>query len=151
VLEDTTCQQIARNASCFDFEGSSVWNDSIAKTQIGLHIRETTAFYGGLDSFNYDCVLAEVDSESFSHIYAQGVGMIDPPGVKFSLVLGNEYGMKKKFLHTLRPNEVSHCELLLTMLNRMTPETSERYQRVNVRFEKAVYHFLRLVKPISFS
>jgi predicted secreted Zn-dependent protease len=65
--------------------------------------------------------------------------------------MGNEYGMGKKFLHALRPNEVSHCELLLTMLNRITSETSERYERVNVRFEKAVYYFLRLVKPISFS
>jgi hypothetical protein len=114
-------------------------------------MRETTAYYGGLDSFNFDCVLAELDSESFSHVYAKEVGSIGPPGVKFSLVMGNEYGMGKKFLHALRPNEVSHCELLLTMLNRITSETSERYERVNVRFEKAVYYFLRLVKPISFS
>lgn len=144
-------QHIARNAPCFDFEGSTPWNDYIGKSQIGLHIRETTAFYGGLDTFNYDCVLAEIDAESFSHIYASDVGQIDYPGVKFSLVMGNEYGMTKKYLHSLRPNEVSHCELFLTMLTRIIPETTERYNRVNVRFEKAVYYFLRLVKPFSFS
>lgn len=92
-----------------------------------------------------------MDAESFSHIYASDVGNIAPPGVKFSLVMGNEYGMSKKYSHALRPNEVSHCELLLTMLNRVTPETTDRYNRVNVRFEKAVYYFLRLVKPISWS
>jgi hypothetical protein len=46
LLEDTVLRHIARNACSLDFEGSSAWNDSINRHQIGLHARESTAYAG---------------------------------------------------------------------------------------------------------
>lgn len=153
LLEDTVLRQIARNACSLDFEGSSSWNDSISRHQIGIHARESTAYAGGLDVFNMECILAEIDSESTSHRNAEGVGLLESPGVKFSLVMGNEYGKHKqqKYSHALRPNETSHYELLATMRNRLTTETARRLEEESVRFEKTVYEFLALVRPFSFS
>ena len=151
LLEDVVIRHIARSACSLDFEGSSVWNDSIGRHQIGLHARESTAFAGGLDTFNMECILAELDEESLSHKHASDVGTLDFPGVKFSLVMGNEYGKHKQhFSHALRPDETSHYELSATMQNRINPETAKRIQCENVRFEKAVYEFLSLVRPFSF-
>lgn len=151
VLEEAVLQHIARCACSLDFEGSSAWNDSIGRYQIGVHARESTVYAGGLDTFNMDSILAEIDDESISHKHSPDVGHIDSPGVKFSLVMGNEYGSKQKYSHDMRPDEVSHIDLMTTMLSRVMPETIDRLNRENVKFEKAVFNFLRLVRPFSFS
>jgi hypothetical protein len=104
-------------------------------------------------AFNMECILAEIDAESTSHKYAESVGQLEAPGVKFSLVMGNEYGKHKmtKYSHALRPDETSHYELLSTMQNRITPETASRIREESVQFEKTVFEFLSLVRPFSFS
>jgi hypothetical protein len=151
VLENVVMEQIARCASSLEFEGSSAWNDEIGPAQIGVLARETTTYSGGLDQFNFDCILAELDEESQSQKHSPQVGHLDSPAVKFSLVMGNEYGMKKKFTHNLRPDEVSHYDLITTMNSRVTPETKERYVRHDPRFEKTVHDLLKLVRPLSFN
>lgn len=153
-LEMAVLKQIARCAGSFDFEGASEWNASLGdhqSQQIGLHVRESTAFIGGLDVFNYECLLAEVDSQSQSAQHAPAVGRLDPPGVKYSLVMGDEYGSKPKYSLALRPHESSHVEIATSMANRMTAETILRIDEQNVRFEKTIFHFLRLVRPFSCS
>lgn len=147
-------QQIARCASSFDFEGASDWNSTLGDSQskqIGMRLRESTAFIGGLDVFNYECVLAEVDAQSQSQLHAPEVGAMGGSGVKFSLVVGDEYKSQTRFSHALRPLEVSHADLKSSMTNRMTAETSARIDQQNVRFEKNVFEFLRLVRPFNCS
>lgn len=145
-------RHISRSACSLDFEGSTAWNDAISRHQIGVHSRESTTFAGGLDVFNMECILGELDAQSTSHKHAEEVGVLEDPGVKFSLVVGNEYGKhKQQYFHGLRPDETTHYELKATMTNRVMPETSLRIREENVQFEKAVYEFLSLVRPFSFS
>lgn len=153
-LEMAVLQQLARCANSFDFEGASEWNEALGdsqSSQIGLRLRESTAFIGGLDVFNYECLLAELDADSQSKLHSPNVGELEAPGVKYSLVMGDEYGSKPKFNLALRPNEVSHIDIKLSMTNRMTAETVVRIDEQNVRFEKAIFQFLRMVRPFSCS
>jgi hypothetical protein len=151
VLEDAVIRQIARCAIGFEFEGSAAWNERLGPNQIGLHLRESTAFAGGLDTFNMECLLAELDTASKSYVNARNVGVLGGSGVKYTLVLGNEYGSTKAFSTNPRPDEVSHVAIVPTMSQRAATETFERIQRENVRFEKSVYQFLTLIKPFSFN
>jgi hypothetical protein len=153
-LEMSVLQQISRCASSFDFEGASDWNNTLGdeqSKQIGIHLRESTAFIGGLDVFNYECLLAEVDSVSQSSMHSPEVGQMGSPGVKFSLVMGDEYGSKSTFNPALRPNELTHVDIAASMANRMTAETVQRIDDQNVRFEKTIFQFLRMVRPFSCS
>jgi hypothetical protein len=153
-LEMAVLHQIARCASSFDFEGASEWNNclgDVGSKQIGVRLRESTAFIGGLDVFNYECLLAEVDAESQSKAHAPDVGNLAGSGVKYSLVMGDEYGSKPKFSLSLRPNEQSHIDIKASMVNRMTSETLSRIDDQNVRFEKNIFQFLRMVRPFSCS
>ena len=142
-------REVARGVSSFDFEGSSAWNTTIPNHQIGILCRETSAYMGNIDTFDYDCVLAELDEKSVSCKNAPDVGGLEFPAVKYTLVMGNEYGNKKGFLHTPRPNEVSHCNVKNAMVSRVMPYTLQRVSEENVCFEKTVFTILRLLRPIT--
>ena len=142
--------QIARCANAFDFQ-SCAWGQSIPKSQVGLLVRETSVYTGIEDSFDYECVLAQIDKNSESYEQAPDVAEIpmSSSGIKFTLVMGNEYGNRKLFSHVPRPDEVSHLELSAAMSSRITSEASERIDRCNVRFQRTVYTLLRLINPLS--
>lgn len=142
--------QICRCANAFDFQ-SSTWNQSITKDQVGLLVRESSIYTGIEDGFDYECILAQIDKNSESYEHAPDVAEIpqSSSGVKFTLVMGNEYGDRRLFSHVPRPNEVSHLELCTAMISRITPEAGDRVDRCNVRFQRTVYTLLRLINPLS--
>jgi hypothetical protein len=143
---------MARCASAFEFV-SSPWGQKISETQAGILVRESTVYTGTFDTFDYECVLAELDAVSESSKNAPDVGDIPPAsgGVKFTLVMGNEYGNRTLFSHMPRPTEVSHLELIGTLANRITDEAKDRAERCNARFSNTVFTLLRLVRPLSLS
>lgn len=141
---------MSRCANAFDFK-SSPWGQSIPKSQVGLLVRESSVYTGLEDSFDFECVLAQLDKKSESYEQAPDVADIPPSssGVKFTLVMGNEYGNRKLFSHVPRPEEVSHLELCVAIASRITSEAGERVERCNVRFQKTVYTLLHLINPLS--
>ena len=149
-MRDEVLSQICRCANAFDFQ-SSDWNQSIPKNQVGILVRESSAYTGIEDGFDYECVLAQLDKNSESYEHAPDVAEIPPSssGVKFTLVMGNEYGDRRLFSHVPRPDEVSHLELCTAMTSRITPEAGERVDRCNVRFQRTVFTLLRLINPLS--
>lgn len=142
-------REVARGVSAFDFEGSAAWNTTIPSYQIGILCRETSAYMGNLDTFDYECILAELDEKSMSYKNAPDVGTLEAPAIKYTLVMGNEYGSKKGFLHVPRPNEVSHCDIKNAMAERVMPYTLQRIYDENVRLEKTVFSTLRMLRPFS--
>ncbi len=143
-------RQVARCAISVDFEGSAAWNDKLGPNQVGFHARESTAHVGGLDTFNMESILAENDYSSTSSLHAPNVGTLPGSGVKYTLVMGNEYGSSRSYSLAPRPDEVSHVTVAAALNSRVMPETQERIQNANTRFEKNVYNFLRIIKPFSF-
>ena len=143
---------MSRCASAFDFQ-SSAWNQSIPCNQVGLLVRESSVYTGLEDCFDFECVLAELDRQSESFLQAPDVADIpaSSSGIKFTLVMGNEYSDRRLFSHVPRPEEVSHLEICTAMTSRITPESAERVERCNVRFQKTVYTLLRLMNPLSLS
>ncbi len=150
-VEDAVNREVARGASSLEFH-SSHWNQTISDQQIGVLVRETTTYTCPGEDFAYECVLAEADEISQSHKDCPELPLVPGEiGLKFALVFGNEYKEKKKFSHMLRPNEVTHIELIRTLSNRVTPECTKRYNEINQRFQKTVYTLLSLVRPYSLS
>ena len=146
--------QISRCANALEFQSSSVWAEQgKVKHQIGFLVRESSAYTGMEDGFDFECVLAEMDqhSESYSHAPDIGVFPTSTSGVKFTLVMGNEYGDKIRFNNKPRPNEVSHLEIATAMASRATIEAQERMRRSNVRFQNTVYTLLRMINPLTLS
>lgn len=152
-------QQVSRCANAFEFQSSSAWGDQDRRPgQVGLLVRESSAYTsmgeeGG--GFDFECVLAEMDGHSESCLHAPDISPDAFPmstnGVKFTLVMGNEYGNKTRFSNKPRPAEVSHLELAAAMSTRTTIEAQERMQRANVRFQNTVYILLRMINPLSLS
>jgi hypothetical protein len=152
-LEFEVLSQISRCASAYDFS-SAPWSQQIPAYQAGVLVREATVYTGGIDTFDYECVLAEVDEHSEAFKNAPDVGATPPgsSGVKFTLVMGNEYGTREdKFSHVPRPNEVSHLELSEALSRRTAAETKERVERCNARFQNTVFILLRMIRPLSLS
>ena len=143
---------MSRCANAFDFQSSS-WSQSIPSSQVGLLVRESSVYTGLDDCFDFDCVLAQLDRKSESYERAPDVADIpsSTSGVKFTLVICNEYGERRHFSHVPRLNECSHLELSAAMTSRITPEVAERVERCNVRFQKTVYTLLRLINPLALS
>ena len=133
---------MSRWVSSYDYQSSPEWARSIDENKIGLLARESSCYTGGIDSFDFDCVLAENDEFSESNMNSPGTGAIEAPGVKYTLVMGNEYGSKKVFSNEPRRAEVGHMTICEAMMSRQTPEAGERAQRTNGRFEKTVYTLL---------
>jgi hypothetical protein len=145
-LENQVFEQIAQCVSAMDFS-SSAWNQTLSPSQIGIMARESTEYVGSLETYDYESVLVEDDVVSESYKNAPNEGVLSNP--KYTLVLGNQYGVLKNFSHNVRPNEVTHLELIKAMESRLTTETKERIARSNERFQKNVYTILRLIKPFS--
>lgn len=148
-LEDAVLKEIAMLANSVDFEGSSDWNSALKSTQIGILAQESTAFTCHEEAFDFDCILAERDDASESHLSSPAVGTLPSPGVRFTLVLGNDYGTKSGFSLQPRPNEVSHMDLTAALTSRTTEECRERVYRARATFQNTVFRLLRLVRPLS--
>lgn len=145
-LENQIFEQIAQCANAIDFSSSS-WNQTLSSSQIGIMARESTAYVGSLETYDYESVLVEEDEVSESYKNAPDEGVLSYP--KYTLVLGNQYGDLKNFSHNVRPHEVTHLELFKAIESRLTTESKERIFRSNERFQKNVYTLLRLIKPFS--
>lgn len=150
-LEDDVLLAIARCSSALDFT-SSKWNKDLSPSQIGILVRESTVATGQADVFDYESVLAEVDSQSESKLNAPDILDTIPgkSGTKYTLVAGNEYGSKRHYSLAPRPNEQTHVNFNMTLQSRLTEESKERIDRGSERFHKTVYKLLKLVKPFSF-
>ena len=135
-----------------EFSSSIEWNQQgRSSNQVGLLVRESSV-YTGLDGlFDFECILCELDNHSESFLNAPDVGACpqSSSGVKFTLVMGYEYGNRKLFSHKPRPSEISHLELKVAMGNRSTAETQQRIQRCSVRFQKTVNTLLKLINPLN--
>lgn len=148
-LEDAVLLEMSRVANAVDFEGHAEWNRQLPRTQIGLLAQESTSFSSEEEAFDLECVLAERDDASESHRSAESVGTLASPGVKFTLVLGNEYGTREGFSLLPRPDEVSHAQLAEALSSRATEEGRERVQRATASFQDTVFTLLRIVRPLS--
>ena len=135
-------EDMSRWVSSYDYHSSPEWARSIDENKIGVLARESSCYTGGIDTFDFDCILAEKDEFSESNVNSPGTGTIEPPGVKYTLVMGNEYGSKKVFSNEPRRSEIAHMTIREAMQSRQTVEASERAQRTNGRFEKTVYTLL---------
>jgi hypothetical protein len=142
--------EVARCAGAFDFQ-STPWNQTLDDSKVGILVRETSAFTGIGEEFDYEAILAELDSKSISYLNAEAEGLLPGSGVKFSLVMGNEYGTKEEFSSEFRPGEVTHLSLSNAMKNRVMPEALNRVNRTNGRFQKTVSTVLKILHPLSFN
>lgn len=140
---------MARWISSYDYQSCPEWARSIDPTKVGLLLRESSCYTGGIDNYDFDCVLGELDEFSESNMNSPGTGAIEPPGVKYTLVLGNEYGSKKVFSNTPRRGEVAHVTIRQSMSTRQTPEADERAARTNGRFEKTVLTLIRAMRLLN--
>ena len=140
---------ISRASSSMDIHSNSKWNEDIGPSRIGLLVRESSIYTCPGETFDYECILVEKDQVSVSYNNTPELGLVPGPGVKYTLVFGNEYGDRKLFSHVPRPNELSHLDLSRTMTARTTPEAMQRFNRVNQRFRKTVETLLLLIKPYS--
>ena len=139
---------MARCAGGVDFQ-STPWNQSLGEGQAAFFVRETSTFTGEGDSFDFETVLAEVDQMSVSCKNAPQEGVLPGNGVKFTLVMGNEYGDKDTYSATPRPGEVTHLSLSEALASRVMPEAADRIARTNVRFQNTVLTLLKIVRPLS--
>ena len=154
-LEQDVMRELAKCASCLDFRSSDSWNRDLDEAQIGLLLRESTAYTALGEAFDYECVLAEQDQASETFRNAPDAGLITGVGnsaAKYTLVFGNEYGLRKGgFDRKPRPGEVSHIELAAAASARCTTEARDRIKRCNSLFRENVFKLLALVRPLTFS
>lgn len=148
-LEDNVLKEIALLANSFDFEGANDWNSSMKSSQIGILAQESTAFTCTEEAFDFECILAERDDSSSSHLSSPDVGTLPSPGARFTLVLGNDYGTKHVYSLQPRPGEVAHVDLVSALQSRTTDECRERVHRARATFQNTVFVLLRLVRPLS--
>ena len=148
-LEQVVMEEMALCASSMDF-GSTAWNslDQMGPSRIGLFVRETSAYTGGDDVYDYENVLVEKDVVSETHIKCPDEPMLPGAGARFTLVKGNDYGNVEDFSHEARPGEKVRVSVLDAMSTRLTDEAKERVIRTNGGFEDTVLTLLRLVRPL---
>lgn len=127
---------------------STSWNHQLSADQIGIHLKESTVYTCPLENYDFECILAEMDKISESFRNAPKLGEV-PSSVKYTLVMGNEYGNRKLYSHVPRPNETTHIDLSKTMNNRATPEAMQRLRRINTRFTQNITVILSLIKAFS--
>ena len=152
-VEHDVLREIAKCSSALDFASSEHWT-ALAESQVGLVVRESTAYTCVGESFDYECILAEQDVVSDTFRNAPGSAPIAGVGesaCKYTLVFGNEYGNRRGFDNKPRPGEVSHLELATAIGSRCTPEARERIERCNELFQETVFSLLSLVRPFSFT
>lgn len=141
-LESAVYADMSRWISAYDFCSSPEWARTLDEHKIGVLVRESSCYTGCIDTFDYDCVLAESDDHSDSCKNSPDTGAIASPGVKYTLVLGNEYGSKRAFSNEPRRFQEAHMTIRDAMQSRQTLEAGERANRTNGRFENAVYTLL---------
>lgn len=150
-MEDRVIEEISQTISSLEFT-SSAWNQSIGDMQIGVLTRESSTYSCPGETFDYECVLAELDEGTTAYANTPALGLVPAPsGMKFSLVFGNEYGNRKLFSHVVRPSELSHIGITQTLTSRVTPECMHRMGRTNQQFSSTVRTLLSLVRPYSLS
>lgn len=148
-MENAVYADIARWASSYDFMGCPEWNRALDPSKIGVLVRESSVYTGGIDTFDFDCVLAEVDALSKSSVEAPGAGALPPPGVKFTNVRGNDCGDSKTFSDAPRFGEISHLSIRRAMGSTQTEAADERAVRTSGRFERTVFLLLKLTRCIN--
>lgn len=79
------------------------------------------------------------------------ISIVDRESVKYTLVLGNEYGDKKTFSITPRPAAVAHVQLVTTLRSQLTPEAVERIESADARFQVTVAKLIRSCRLLSLS
>ena len=126
-----------------------MWNQTLGESQAAILVRETAAYTGGGETFDFEAVLAEMDDKSITSRNAPGVGNAPGYGVKFTVVMGNEYGNKREYSSDPRPGEVPHISLPLAMAGQVMPEAIQRARRTNPRFQKTILTLLELISPIT--
>lgn len=153
-VELSVLEEVARTVSSFEYQ-SSPWNQQLtSEYQVGICARESTTFTAREEKFDLECVLAEEDSKSETACNAPDVANLPTEhgiAVKYTLVMGNEYGDKKHYSVVPRPGEVTHMMLSTCMEARVTPEALERVESQSDILTDVVYKLLRLVKPYSYS
>ena len=150
-LENDVYLQMSQCASALEF-CSSTWNKELSPSQVGLLARESTVYNAVDESFDYECISAEMDKISRTYKWTPDLGEIQGAGkanAKFTNVVGNQYGTRPGFDNSIRPGEESHIELIETMKSRITPETYKRARRTHGTFARTIYTMLKLIKPLS--
>ncbi len=147
-VEDEVLRHIGRCASACEF-ASSNWNQQLPSHCIGIMVKETTVYTGAIESYDYECVFAESDALSSSCKLSTVAGGAPGSGVKFTNVMGNEYGTKKDYSLEPRPDEVTHITLAAALQSRLTSEAVERINRVNSRFADSVTSLLKQLRLFS--
>ncbi len=150
-LESDVYQQISQCASAYEFR-SSTWNKELSTTDIGLLIRESTAYNAVSEAFDYECIAVEKDSLSQSCRWAPDLGTVQgagPSGARYTSVVGNHYGERAGFENNPRPGEVPHIELVEALRGRSTPEAYERARRTHGTFSQTIFTLLSLMRPLS--
>ena len=135
-LENDVYLQMSQCASALEFS-SSTWNKELSPSQVGLLARESTVYNAVDESFDYECISAEMDEASQTYKWTPDLGVIQGVGVanaKFSNVVGNQYGSRPGFDNSIRVGEQSHIELIEAMKSRITPETYKRARRTHGTF-----------------
>ena len=141
-------KDVAKCAGGMDIQ-STVWNQTLGEHVAAIFARESSAFTGGGESFDFDTLLVEVDNQSISYLHAPGEGDSPGAGVKYTVVMGNEYGERKDYSAVPRPGEVTHLSLAEAMRNQVMPEVLERIRDTNVRFERTILTLLENIRPIT--
>lgn len=150
-LENDVYEQISQCASAFEFR-SSTWNKELSTSEIGLLVRESTAYNAVSEAFDYECIAVEKDSLSQSCRWAPDLGEAKgagPSGARYTNAVGNHYGERAGFENSPRPGEVPHIELVESLRGRCTPEAYERARRTHGTFSKTIFTLLSLMRPIS--
>ena len=146
---------MARTASSIEYQ-STPWNQQLSSHQFGICARESTNFSAREENFDYECVFAVKDDTSETYCNYTDVGTLagngcSPAAVKFLLVLGNEYGDKKHYNLTARPGEISHMQISTCLVNRITPEATDRIHMQNEQLTDVTLKLLKLMRPLSYS
>mgnify|MGYP003386149012 CR=1 FL=1 len=132
------------------------WNQQLGPYQFGICCRESTNFTAREENFDFECVLGVKDDTSESHRNYKDCGTMNGNGcstaaVKYLLVMGNEYGDKKHYMTTPRPDELSHMQISTCMSTRITPEATDRINFQNEQLTDVVLKLLKLIRPFSYS
>lgn len=152
ILEEDVLLAISKCASAIEFQCCNVWNNELKYYEIGLLARESNVYCGAHATVEFDCILAQMDKFSNSFIRAKQEDILtsSSSGVKYLLIMGNEYNSKKEFSLEPRPSEVTHVDLIKTLQRRITKDALINIEQCDERFHQAVNSLLRLIKPFSF-
>ncbi len=140
--------EISRAAGSCEFS-STPWNQQLGRDEVAIFAKESTVYTGSVESYDFETVLASRDEVSDSYLQAPTLGVLPGAGVKYTLVMGNEYGDKREYSRIPRPDEVAHVDLIQALTSRLSAEATKRVLDSNERFAHTIFKLLRLVRPLS--